>query len=181
MLRTKQPEIPDFRADHAKVADFCKVLDTDMKPFYLLAFLLTANRKEAEECLLSTVEGCDQNCVFKEWTRSWIKRCLIAEAIHIVFSSSGESGERRNLWFEGLGEPRVSDVFNALTGLDTLERFVFVMSILEGYSLRECSLLLECSMRSVVQLQACALRKLAELDPFFIANLTRPTLWPESA
>ena len=164
MFRHKHPDIANFRADYAQLADFCEVLRKDMKPFYLLAFLLTANHKNAEQCFASTVEkGCKENRVFKPWVRSWIRRCLIEEAIHTVFSCSGRTGEQQR---EVRGDPRVSNVVNAVTALPALERFVFVMSVLEGYSSRECSLLLKCAMNTVIELRVRALCRLAASEPF---------------
>jgi hypothetical protein len=48
MFRPEESNTANFRADYAKHADFCEVFQRDMKPLYLLAFLLTANHKEAE-------------------------------------------------------------------------------------------------------------------------------------
>jgi hypothetical protein len=66
-------------------ADFCEVFQRDMKPLYLLACLLTANHKEAEQCFASTVEeGFKEPAVSKEWARSWARRSPIENAIDIV-------------------------------------------------------------------------------------------------
>jgi len=51
MLRSSKPGIATFRADYANRADFCEVFEKEMKPLYLLAFLLTADHKQAELCL----------------------------------------------------------------------------------------------------------------------------------
>jgi hypothetical protein len=166
MFHHEKREVANFRADYAKRADFCEVFERDMKPFYMLAFLLTANHKEAEQCFASTVdEGCEENSVFKAWVASWVKRCLVRKAIQVVFSCSARSDERRNFWCEELGKPTLINVVNRVTGLEALERFVFVMSILEGYSTRDCSLLLNCTMESVVQLRARASCRFAASDP----------------
>jgi len=45
--------------------------------------------------------------------------------------------------------------------LDALERFVFVMSVLEGYSNQDCSILLGCSRQAVANARARALEHLA--------------------
>jgi len=41
------------------------------------------------------------------------------------------------------------------------ERFVFVMSVLEGYSLRECSALLACRDQDVIAAKSLVLQRLA--------------------
>jgi|SRR5208337_246523 len=172
MFHPERPKIASFRTEYAKRVDFCDAFERNIKPFYLLAFLLTTNNKEAEQCLASTIEeSCEENVIFKAWMGSWIKRCLIKKAIHIVFSGLARSDEQRNLWSKEPGELRVSNVVNAVTKLKALERFVFVMSVLEGYSSRECSMLLDCSMESIVQLQVRAFCGLATSSPFLTGDL----------
>jgi hypothetical protein len=51
----------------------------------------------------------------------------------------------------------------AVTQLPLLERFVFVMSVLERYSTWDCSLLLGCSMKKVAQARQRALSGLPGL------------------
>jgi hypothetical protein len=43
MFAPRKLQIAGFRPGYAKRADFCEVFERDMKPLYLLAFLLTAN------------------------------------------------------------------------------------------------------------------------------------------
>jgi hypothetical protein len=50
------PTIADFRAEFAKHADFCEVFENDTQSLYLLAFLLTTNHKQSEQCFVSTVD-----------------------------------------------------------------------------------------------------------------------------
>ena len=61
MFRFRKPEIENFRADYAKYADFCEVFEKDIKRLYLLAFLLTADHKQAEQGLASRVEEASKN------------------------------------------------------------------------------------------------------------------------
>ncbi|HEY6304541.1 MAG TPA: hypothetical protein VIX14_15900 [Terriglobales bacterium] len=172
MFTSQKPETASVRLDYAKPVDFCEAFERDMKPFYLLAFLMTANHKEAERCFAATVEeSCEENSVFTAWMNSWIKRYLIKRAVRIVLSRPARSDDERNLWCQGPAETRISDVVNAVTKLEALERFVFVMSILEGYSARECSLLLDCTTESVAQLRVRASCRLAISDPFFTRDL----------
>src|ERR1039458_5349317 len=135
MFLPRKPESANFRADYAKISDFCTVLERDTKPFYLFAYLLTANHKEAEQCFCSVLqEGCEQNSVFKAHIESWIKRCMLKKAIGMVFSRSTKIEEQGDSWFEETGQLRAKNMVNAVTGLADLERFVFVMSVLENYS-----------------------------------------------
>ena len=176
MFLPRKPETANFRADHAKISDFCAVLERDTKPFYLFAFLLTANHKEAEQCFCSALqEGCEENTVFKAHIESWIKRCMLKKAIGIVFSRAANTDEQRDHWSVGTGQLRASNMVTAVTSLAGLERFVFVMSVLEKYSLWDCSLLLKCTVATVEQSRVDALCKLAQSNALFAADLTGPS------
>src|SRR5216684_5987968 len=148
MLRFRKPEIAAFRADYAMSADFCAVFEKDMKPLYLLAFLLTANHKEAEQCFASTVEEAfKKQAVFKEWARTWVKRKLIENAIAIVSPVSARTGEKQELWKARSHETATEGAIDAVTTLAPLERFVFVMSILERHSNWDCAFLPWCHIK----------------------------------
>jgi len=82
LFRAEKSKIADFRAGYASRADFCELLERNLKPLYLLAFLLTPNHKNAECCFSMTAEEClGEQAVFKEWAQSWIKRSLIKNVI----------------------------------------------------------------------------------------------------
>jgi hypothetical protein len=134
VFRSNKPKTANFRADYAKHADFCDVFKNDTKPLYLLAFLLTANHKESEQCFVSTVEEAfKEQVVFKEWARSWVKRRLIKSAIEIVSPTSARNIQKRDFWNAGQHETQRECGIDAVTKLGAFERFVFVMSILERY------------------------------------------------
>ncbi len=152
------------RDEYSTHADFCKVFERDMKPLYLLAFLLTANHQDAEQCFVSTVEAAaKEQAVFKGWVPAWVKRSLIKNAIQIAAPNSGGATGKRDLWTVE-GTPGAAEI-DAVTRLAPLERFVFVMSFLERYSPWECSLLLGCGMHSVLQIRTRAPRGLTALLP----------------
>ena len=172
MFRSNKPKIANFRAEYVKHADFCDVFKKDTKPLYLLAFLLTANHEESEQCFLSTVEEAfNGQAVFKEWARIWVKRRLIENAIKIISPGSARNGQKRDLW--GAGQCENCEI-DRVTKLDAFERFVFVMSILERYSNWDCSLLLKCSMNKVAQARMKALRRLPDLAAPLFASDGRP-------
>jgi hypothetical protein len=77
--------------------------------------------------------------------RSWIKRRLIENAIKIVSPALAGNGQRRELWSSGQREAQRECEIDSVTKLAALERFVFVMSILERYSNWDCALLMGCS------------------------------------
>ena len=163
MLRSSKPDIATFRADYANRADFYKVFEKEMKPLYLLAFLLTGNHKQAEQCFASTVEeALEEQAVFKEWTRSWVKRTLIEKAIEIVSPVLDRPGGKRDLWSAGHNETPGQDQIDPVAKLAPLERFVFVMLVLERHSHSDCALLLGCSTNKVAQARTNALRRLPD-------------------
>jgi|ERR1700733_2602088 len=178
MFRFRKLEIENFRADYAEYADFCEVFEEDMKRLYLLAFLLTTDHKQAEQCFVLTVEKAfKEPTVFKEWARPWVNRTLIEKAIEIVAPLSRRPNERPGSWGAG-HEKSGQDEINAVTRLAPFERFVFVMSILERYSDRDCALLLGCNPNKVSPARRRALRQLADFASALPPQRQGSTLHP---
>ena len=168
MLHSNKPNIAASRANYAKHADFCDIFKNDTTPLYLLAFLLTGNHKESEQCFILTLEeALKKQAVFKEWARPWVKRRLLENAIEIVSPASARNGRKRDLWGAGPHETQREYYVDAVTRLAPFERFVFVMSILERCSSWDCSLLLGCSKNQVAQARMEALRRLPEFAALF--------------
>src|ERR1700719_5195475 len=72
-------------APYASKADFGQIFHEDMKELYLLSFLLTADRRKAEQCFVSGLEDAvEGNPVFKEWARSWARRAIIQNAVRAI-------------------------------------------------------------------------------------------------
>jgi DNA-directed RNA polymerase specialized sigma24 family protein len=166
MFQTDKPENTNFPDKYATRADFCEALERDMKSLYLLSFLLTANHAEAEQCFTCTVNATlESPPVFRGWVRPWIKRSLIKNAIETVSPLSNRS-EKPDLWAAGLPEAPGHEEIDAVTKLPPLERFVFVMSVLERLAKWDCALLLSCSVERVVQARMIALRGLPKPAAF---------------
>jgi hypothetical protein len=64
----------------------------------------------------------------------------------------------------GLATSADHNPFAAIVALGAFERFVFVMSVLEGHSEQECAILLRCSRRAVMIARLLALTRLANTD-----------------
>ena len=146
---------------YATSEDFCRIFSEDMDSLYLLGLLLTADAGKAEQCFVAGIgDSVEGNAVFREWARSWARRTIIRQAIGVIepakdkLTIEGRDPVRLNI------EPRLL----AILKLDTLERFVFVMSVLEGYSDQDCSILLGCSRQTIVSTRARALEHLASTD-----------------
>jgi DNA-directed RNA polymerase specialized sigma24 family protein len=134
---------------------------------YLLAFLLTGGHADAEQCFVATVEDAvRENCVFKGWERVWIRRCLVINAIRLVFSEPAWSGAKPDCRGGFDAEPQGHSAVDAVAKLaPPLQRFVFVMSVLEKYSVRESALLLGCTSEDVVEARIRALMQLPGFNP----------------
>ena len=174
---------------YATSTDFCRIFESDMNRLYLLAFLLTTDHASAEKCFVSGLEDSKTgSVVFKDWAQSWARRTIIASAIRMIHprpqlatenhQSANESATGEHA---GTGHAAVAThtgTFNeevtAIIALPAFQRFAFVMSVLEGYSNREASLLLDCSVTELVTARTHALeqiggrpelhRKLAGID-----------------
>ena len=121
MFRSHKPRIADFRADYAKLADFCEVLTATRNLLYLLAFLLTANHKQSERCFVWTAEGAfKERAMFKQWARSWVRSRLIENAIEIVSPASGRESRKPDLWSSGQCEPQGGIEIDTVTRLGPL-------------------------------------------------------------
>src|SRR5258708_15153213 len=151
---------------YATSSRLCGLLIADSRPLYLLAFVLTGRHAEAERCFLATVgDVVRAKSVFEGWERSWSKRCLIINAIRLVFSAPARIGRKPDSWSAVDFESRECYTVDALTRLaPSLQRFVFVMSVLERYSVRECALLLGRTPLDVAGARVDALRQLPWLE-----------------
>jgi DNA-directed RNA polymerase specialized sigma24 family protein len=153
--RTKEDRTK--RTDYAMPADFCQMFAGDVDHLYTLSWLLTADRYKAEQCLVAGLEDCLQaNAVFREWAYSWARRTVVKNAIRIISPSP-----LRNEAKTAAGIPEPDTPADAITSLKPFDRFVYVLSVLEKYSDRECSMLLDCTVEKVMAARIRALQALA--------------------
>jgi DNA-directed RNA polymerase specialized sigma24 family protein len=147
-----------------------------MNGLYLLSFLLTADHEKAEQCFVSGLEDAvNGNRVFKEWARSWARRVIIKNAVKVinprpVEGSAHSSPISVNSNGKTLPAERQVEI-KAVLGLEPFERFVYVMTVLEGYSDQDCSLLLGCARRDVL---AARSRALQQTGSVIESHLLRP-------
>jgi hypothetical protein len=145
---------PDKNIIVSPVDAACSAFSRDMKSLYMLSLMLTADLDSAESCLMSSLDDCMTMKPFvSEWTNGWTRRVLVKNAVKLMRPTVGD------------GQPVDSNVglkpaLHALMRLEKFERFVFVLSILEGYSDRECSVLLGPSARHIMGAKVRALGNL---------------------
>ena len=149
---------------YASSADFCRIFDEDMNDFYLLSFLLTADREKAEQCFVSGLEDAvEGNPVFKEWARSWARRAIIQNAVRAINPRPAERGRSHSTSVDNHDKalpPQQQVEIAGVLELEPFDRFVYVMTVLERYSDHECSLLLGCARRAVLAARTRALQQL---------------------
>lgn len=150
---------------YATSDDFCRIFEDQMNSLYLLSLLLTADHQKAKQCFVAGLENAREGTpVFREWANCWARRSIMQNAIRLC---SLPRSEKNGAWcapvtdFRDGAFPSEQPQIIAILELPSLERFVFVMSVLEGYSNQECSLLLGCSRREVVGAQTRALQQIA--------------------
>jgi DNA-directed RNA polymerase specialized sigma24 family protein len=149
--------------EYANREDFRNLFINNLDCLYQLALLLTGDRDNAQSALMAGLEDSIRNkSVFKEWAYSWAKRAIIQNAIRLV--RPNEQRETSPLTSGGASPSLVKDLAHTegLVNLSAFERFVFVVSVLERYSDRECALLLRCSDREVREARINALTTIAK-------------------
>ena len=153
---------------YATATDFQQIFTDHVDSLYLLSLLLTGNHEKAEECFVAGIgESTKANHVFKEWAHSWARRTIIQSAIRVIAPSRKRSATATLNPFDAAAMDKVPLVLHsevrAILELAPLERFVFVMSVLERYSDHDCSILLGCPRRDITTTRARAMQRLVGL------------------
>ena len=165
MLQTMQ--LIDERATrYASVTDFVATFNEEMHSLYVLAFLLTADHEKAEQCLVSAMGECVEWIgVFTDWARSWSRRAVVKRAIQTIMPVPEHADKVSVVTLEASSTPgEDNNPLTAILLLDPFERFVFVMSTLEGQSDAECAVLLKCSRRDVMMARVLAGKRQSSAD-----------------
>lgn len=164
-------------SQYATSEDFCRVFADNLKQLYLFAFLMTGDQDLAERCFVAGLEeSVKANCVFSEWARSWAMRTIVQNAVRALepypchgspsLSDTSRSDPSRSDTSKLDGRESIPagdfELYRVLE-LEDFERFVFVMSVLERYSDRDCGLLLGCSLQRVREARIRALDRMGEL------------------
>ena len=142
------------RRPYAVPGDFCAIFEEEMNTLYSLALLLTGEHQAAEACFVSALEDCRNGTdVFREWARSWSRRAIVKQAIRRVHPRPNQAAQG--------GISGAASIAGVLFEMATFERFVFAMTVLEHYSVRESAMLLDCSIREVEAARIRALQFIA--------------------
>ena len=145
------------RCEYARKEEFVAVFDCERVGLQRLAILLTANSEAAKRCLSRAFQECiASTSVSKEWVVSWTRRMVIRNAISLVMGSGGRSFVNTNddagdgfVAFSPDDSLGVIAASGSILDLPEFERFVFVICVLERYSIHDCALLLGKSRRDI--------------------------------
>lgn len=156
MTRLQNNQIRKDSANrYATGGDFCGVFSEELDSLYQLSFLAIGDHDKAERCVLAGLEDCCRaNYIFWEWALSWAKCTIIRHAIRELRPRphrDGSSWGELDLRYSGKLPYFRGGYFKAeaVLALEDFERFVFVISVLEGYSDHDCAVLLGCSLLEV--------------------------------
>jgi DNA-directed RNA polymerase specialized sigma24 family protein len=148
--------------EYATRNDFETIFTDDMSALHTLAFVLTADEAKADQCFVAGLEESIQgNPVFREWARSWSKRVIIRHAIKMMAPAPGEAQPlAASLPTRQAASDRDAFLYPVLQ-LPPFERFVFVISVLEGHSASDCASLLGCTLTELTRARSQALTHVA--------------------
>jgi hypothetical protein len=150
--------------------DFRKLFNENAQSLYLLSFLLSASHEKAEKCFVEGLDDCvERDCAFQHWGHSWSRRLIVRNALRIVAPKPLSRGPARgasqspdDLRFQRPWLP--GDPFAGVLALQDFDRFVYVLSVLEGYGDRNCAVLLGVSHREVRNTRTRALQHVADFE-----------------
>lgn len=149
-----------YGRQYASPGDFCTIFSQDMDRLYWLALVLTGSHETAQQCFLAALDDCHAEAVFPDWARSWSRRAVIKSAIRMVDPVLTNGNGTPELGLEFIANEMDRSV-RPLLQCGRFDRFVFVMSVLEGYRTRECAVLLGCSLREVEQARLRVFQRIA--------------------
>jgi hypothetical protein len=157
--------VNETAVSYATKTDFCKVFTEEMDSLYLLSLLLTADNDKAQQCFVSAMGECvEETDVFVSWARLSARQAVLKYAIQMIMPVWEHTDRLSFVSCKGPATWTENNSLAAILALGAFERFVFVMSILEGRSEQECSILLGCSRRDVKIARVLALKRLANTD-----------------
>lgn len=160
------------RGEYASKEVFVSVFECERVGLQRLALLLTANSEAARRCLIRAFRECiASSSVSAEWVLSWTRRMIIRNAIGIVMGSGGQSLSNTNDDTEdGLIAFSPDDWLSTIASSESIldlpdfERFVFIICVLEHYSIVDCALLLGKTPREVNEVRQRVGNQIGQID-----------------
>jgi hypothetical protein len=160
------------RCEYARKEEFVSLFERERVSLQKLALLLTAKPEAAKRCLILAFGECiASSSVSKEWVLSWTRRVVIRNAISLVIGSGGQSFVNSNddadnglIAFFPDDSPGATAESESIFDLPEFDRFVFVICILERYSMHDCALLLGRSPRDIDAVRRRVINQAAQVS-----------------
>jgi len=169
--QTKDRSNLSYGPECATAEDRQKHFAAEMAELFHLAFLLTANVEDAERCVILAMRQCmEADAILKHWLPVWVRRSVITTGIEIVTGHQREplpSPVLCNSNGSAQGPAQSTSSPEGSAGVFTLahrERLVYVLSVIEQYSIRECAHLLGRSNKDVREARASAVDNIAAFE-----------------
>jgi DNA-directed RNA polymerase specialized sigma24 family protein len=155
--------------DYATAGEFCQIFSKNMESLYTLALALTADKATAEACLLSALEECKKTAsVFRQWAHSWSRLAVIESAIRLVRPLANDVAEEVRVVSDDVIE-KSGPVAAYVSKLKPFDRFAFVLSVLDRYSVRDCAILLKCRPQEIQRARQRAMEFMAKAGSYIAA------------
>jgi hypothetical protein len=166
------------RCEYARKEEFVSLFERERVSLQRLALLLTANSEAAKRCLSRAFRECiASSSVSKGWVLTWTRRMVIRNAISLVIGPGGQSFINPNddadsgpiAFFSDdlLGALAESE---SILDLPEFDRFVFVICVLERYSMHDCALLLSRSPRDINEARQRVGNQVGQIDEISIVS-----------
>lgn len=151
-FRTNPRDSREIDAD-ATPKDYQQMFVAEMTNLFRLSLDLTGDVEKAKKCLILAMRDCfEKSAVSKKSARLWARRMVVRNAVCLVLGTANdiqsETGSDLHL------QPSEYQI-EALRGsvviqnLPDFDRLVFVICVLERYSILDCALLLRRSPKDV--------------------------------
>ena len=158
-------DVDESVASYATVTDFIKIFIDEMPSLYLLSLLLTGDHVKAELCFICALEECVAEIgILRACMSSWARQAIIRHAIQLIMPVPWQVNGFSFIGLEAIEKLRENNYFGAIRALGAFERFVYIMTILEGWSEQKSALRLRCARRDVMMARVLALNWVAGVD-----------------
>jgi DNA-directed RNA polymerase specialized sigma24 family protein len=160
------------KCEYARKEEFAGVFESERAGLQRLALLLTANSEAAKRCLIRAFRECiTGSSVSREWVLSWTRRMVIRNAISLVMGPGGQRFVNTNddagnglIAFSPDDSLATIAESESILDLPEFDRFVFVICVLERYSMHDCALLLGRSPREVNEARRRVGNQVGQID-----------------
>jgi DNA-directed RNA polymerase specialized sigma24 family protein len=146
--------------------------NTDATSLYWLAFLLTGQREASVDMAVEALESPEGNGFFSAWMLAWARKVVIAKALAAIRDELAASARRLasqrsrrcaaplpRHWALDSGATKLQ-IETALLAIDAFPRCALLLSLFEGMSIDDATVLLDGDPDLVRKAQVSALQEL---------------------